>query len=62
MSFAVNLDVIGMYHVQDGLDHLWGGVGSDVLVGGAGVEIKMDSKETLVPAEAFLPNDDIRAG
>ena len=44
MTFAVNLDVIRMDHVQDGSDHLGSSVSTDVLVRGTGMEIKVDAK------------------
>lgn len=53
MSFAVDLDVIGMDQVDDGLDHLASGVFSDFLAVIAGVEIEMDAEEAVGAGDSF---------
>ena len=54
VSLAVNLDIVGMDHVQDRPDHFRSGVGTHSRAEGIGMEIKMDSEETLVAAESLL--------
>jgi hypothetical protein len=53
MAFAVDLEVVGSDLLDDVLDHLGSGVLADFGAIGPGVEIVMDSKETVGAFEAL---------
>jgi hypothetical protein len=54
MPFAIDLDIIRMDFIENLLNHFRSCVDTYSLVGGIGVEVKMDTEETLVAAESLL--------
>ena len=61
MTLAIYLDIVWMDHIENGSDHLRGGVGADIFVSRPRMEIKMDTKEALVPTKSLLSSNDVRA-
>src|SRR5208282_4864889 len=51
MSLAVNLEVIGMHLIDDGLDHRPRRVLADRLAVGSGMEVEVNAEEALGPSE-----------